>query len=281
MSMIGKSLTHNEITSQIGMAEVYQARNKRPGNHYERSGRKFCSVNGCTARRKVRGKYVFRLTQISVLLSLACLFVPNISAWAQDKSLAPGINERFKEQPDLSIRQFDFTNRDPNQQKEILDACGLEPGMDVADIGAGSGVHVRLFAEKVLPAGKVYAVDIVQEFLDHIEMTCQEEGIKNVLCVLGSATSCNLEPSSVDFVFSCDTYHHFEYPFRMLASIHEALRPNGKFVIIDFKDKSSHVRADSKTVIEEISKSGFKLIESRDFSKMFFLARFIVDKEEP
>jgi hypothetical protein len=50
-------------------------------------------------------------------------------------------------------------------------------------------------------------------------------------------------------------------------------------VIIDFKDKSSHVRADSKTVIEEISKSGFELIDTRDFSGMYFLARFTVGKE--
>ena len=223
---------------------------------------------------------VFSLIRKAFFLSLAFLFVLDISAWVQDESLSPGINERFKQQPDLSIKQFDFTNRDPKQQQEILDACDLKPGMDVADIGAGSGVHARLFAEKVLPAGKVYAVDIIKEFLDHIETTCREKNIANVLCVLGSATSCNLKPSSVDVVFSCDTYHHFEYPFKMIASIREALRPNGTFVIIDFKDKSSHVRADSKTVIEEITKSGFRLIDSRDFSNMFFLARFVVDKKE-
>jgi len=225
------------------------------------------------------GKGIFSLTPRNVLLSLTCLLALDIGAWAQDQSLAPGINERFKQQPDLSIKQFDFTNRDLRRQKEILDACELKPGMDVADIGAGSGVHARLFAEKVLPAGKVYAVDIVQEFLNHIEMTCKEKKIENVRCVLGSATSCNLEPSSVDVVFSSDTYHHFEYPFKMLASIRKALRPNGIFVIIDFKDRSSHVRADSKTVIEEISKSGFELIDSRDFSGMYFLARFTVGKK--
>lgn len=226
-------------------------------------------------------KHVVSLTRKSAFLSLACIFILNISVWAQDESLAPGINESFKEQPSRSIEQFDYINRDLNQQKEILDACGLKPGMDVADIGAGSGVHVRLFAERVLPEGKVYAVDIVQEFLDHIQATCKEKAIENVQCVLGSDTSSNLEPSSVDLVFSCDTYHHFEYPFKMMASIREALRPNGQFVIIDFKDKSWHVRADSQTVIEEISKSGFKLIESRDFSNMLFLARFTVNKEEP
>jgi cyclopropane fatty-acyl-phospholipid synthase-like methyltransferase len=233
------------------------------------------------ARRKDMKKNLLGLTRTSVVLALAYLFIANIGVWAQDESLAPGINERFRQQPDQSIKQFDFTNRDPRQQKELLDACGLEPGMDVADIGAGSGVYVRLFAGEVLPGGKVYAVDIVQEFLDHIEASCREEGINNVLCVLGSDTSSNLKPSSVDVVFSSDTYHHFEYPYRMLASIHKALRPNGRFIIVDFKDKSSHVRADSKTVIEEISKSGFKLIDSRDFAGMYFLARFTVDKEAP
>ena len=226
-------------------------------------------------------KHVFGLTRKSAFFSWVCIFILNIGVWAQDESLAPGINDRYKEQPSRSIEQFHFINRDLNQQKEILDACGLKPGMDVADIGAGSGVHVRLFAERVLPEGTVYAVEIVQEFLDHIQATCKEKGIENVQCVLGSDTSCNLEPSSVDLVFSCDTYHHFEYPFKMMASIHKALRPNGQFVMIDFKDKSWHVRADSQTVIEEISESGFKLIESRDFSNMLFLARFTVNKEEP
>ncbi len=224
-------------------------------------------------------KSLFSLTARSVLLSLIGLFALNTGSPAQDESLAPGINERFRRQPDASIKQFDFTSGNLQQQREILEALELKPGMDVADIGAGSGVHARLFAPKVLPAGKVYAVDIVQDFLDHIETACREEGIKNVLCVLGSDISTNLKPFSVDAVFSCDTYHHFEYPFKMLDSIHKALRPGGKFVIIDFKDKSSHVRADSKSAIEEISKAGFRLIDSRDLSNMFFLARFAADKE--
>ena len=95
---------------------------------------------------------------------------------------------------------------------------------------------------------------------------------------MGSDTSCNLAPSSVDIVFTCDTYHHFEYPFKMMASIRSALRPNGQFIIIDFKDKSWHVRADSKTAIKEITESGFKLIDSKEFSNRFFLARFTVEK---
>ncbi len=224
-------------------------------------------------------KHLFSMIRKMALLALTFLFVLNIGAWVQDESLSPGINERFKKQPDASIKMLDSVAlHSVEQQKEILDACGLKPGMDVADVGAGSGVHARIFAGEVLPDGEVYVVDIVPEFLDHIEAASREEGIENIKCVLGSVTSCNLKPSSVDVVFSCDTYHHFEYPFKMMASIREALRPNGKFVIVDFKDKSNHVRADSKTVIEEISQSGFRLIDSKDFANMFFLAQFVVDK---
>lgn len=223
-------------------------------------------------------KFLFSLTQKSFLLTLACIFFLNINLWSQDSSLAPGINERFKQQPDQSIKQFDFSGSDPKLQKEILEACNLKPGMDIADVGAGSGVHARLFAREVLPGGKVYAVDIVQKFLDHIKTESEKEGIKNIRCVMGSDTSCNLVPASVDVVFTCDTYHHFEYPFRMMKSIHNALRPKGRFIIIDFKDKSWHVRADSKKVIEEITKSGFRLVDSREISKMFFIARFDVIK---
>jgi ubiquinone/menaquinone biosynthesis C-methylase UbiE len=213
-----------------------------------------------------------------LLLSLVCIFLLNINTLAQEKSLAPGINDRYKQHPEQAIKQFHFANLDLNQQKDILEAIRLKPGMDIADVGAGDGTHARIFAEKVSPEGKVYAVEIVQEFLDHINAVCEEKGIKNVRCVLGSDTSCNLEPSSVDVVYTCDTYHHFEYPFKMMASIHKALRPDGQFIIIDFKDKSWHVRADSKTVIEEITRSGFKLIDSREFGNMFFLASFAVEK---
>ena len=59
-----------------------------------------------------------------------------------------------------------------------------------------------------------------------------------------------------------------------MGSIHSALRPGGRLVLIDDKKKSDHVRADQATVIEEIKKVGFKLIDQKSFSQRNFLARF-------
>ena len=91
-----------------------------------------------------------------------------------------------------------------------------------------------------------------------------------------------LPPKSVDLVFICDTYHHFEFPFKTLASIHEALRPGGQLVLIDFhriEGKSrewvlGHVRAGQEVFVKEIVVSGFKVVARRSFLKENYFVRF-------
>src|SRR3954447_23994353 len=67
---------------------------------------------------------------------------------------------------------------------EILDAMGLKAGMDVADIGAGSGLISRLIARKVAPGGTVYAVDIAPRLVEIMTKTAAEEKLANFKAVL-------------------------------------------------------------------------------------------------
>ena len=152
--------------------------------------------------------------------------------------------------------------------------------MDVADVGAGTGLFTRLFAPKVLPEGTVFGVDITETFLAHIKATCAEQQIENVETVLCTPTSTKLKPQSVDLVFMCDTYHHFEYPYKMLASIHQSLRDKGILVIIDRKNASDHVRADQETVRKEATAAGFKVLEERKVAKTEYLMRFAKAKAQ-
>ncbi len=222
---------------------------------------------------------VFRFT--AVIFVCACL---TAVAAAQESSVKPGINDSYdKTTVEKKVKQFERANRDVVQKKnDILDICLLKPGMDVADVGAGTGLFTRLFAAKVKPQGKVYAVDITRKFIEHIERTCQEQNIKNVEGVVCPPHSINLKPNSVDLVFTCNTYHHFEYPQKTLASVHAALRKGGRLIVIDFSKKEgvgpkwvmSHVRAGKKTVTEEITKAGFKLIDEVPLMKTQYVLRF-------
>lgn len=155
---------------------------------------------------------------------------------------------------------------------QVLDEMGLKPGMDVADIGAGSGLFSRLIAGRVGPAGTVYAVDIAKHMVDYIAKTAREEKITNLKAVLGDPHSPELAPDSVDVVCIIDAYHHFEYPADMLAAIGKALRPDGLLVLIDFKriDGVSRdfilkmVRAGEGTFTDEFLNAGFELVDRRD-----------------
>lgn len=214
-------------------------------------------------------------TRIGTGMTAVLIIVGLGLAQAQDKSLSPKVNESIGKNTKKAMARFDSPNRDVvKNSAEILKACELKPGTEVADVGAGSGLHARLFAGEVAPEGKVYAVEIFQEMLDHIAAQCETQKISNVVCILGTTTSSKLAPGSVDVAFSCNTYHHFEYPFKMLASISEALRPGGRLILIDDKKKTKHVRADKATVIDEVKQAGFTFIDEKNFSKRNFLARF-------
>ncbi|MEL7369445.1 MAG: methyltransferase domain-containing protein [Myxococcota bacterium] len=178
------------------------------------------------------------------------------------------INDRWKRSDGPSA--VEVLERDGREVYEaraaILEVLDLRPGQAVADIGAGSGLFTQLFAQSVGKTGAVFAVDIGEKMLAYIAKSAEKAGRTQVRTVLGTAKSARLPPDSVDMIFVSDTYHHFEYPQSMLASMRRALRPNGRLVIIDFERIEGvssdwllkHVRAGKAVVIEEIEAAGFR-----------------------
>jgi predicted methyltransferase len=217
------------------------------------------------------------------LLGLALLTIAHRTP-GQEKSVRPGINEPFQN-PNVKefIGKFEVESREIYaKRQEIVTACNLKPGMAVADVGAGTGLFTRLFARAVGPKGKVYAVDIARKFIEHIDKTCKEQGLKNVVGIVCKPDSAELPAHSVDLIFICDTYHHFEFPAKTLQSLHRALRPHGQLILIDFrriKGKSSdwvwnHVRAGQEIFTREIEAEGFKAVEEKEFLKENYFVRF-------
>lgn len=225
----------------------------------------------------------------SVVL-LACVLGFSAAGAAQEKSVRPGINDPFKN-PDVKewVTKFEGESREVyDKRKEVVAACKLKPGQAVADVGAGTGLFTRLFADEVKGGGAVYAVDISQKFLDHIAESAKKQEIRHVKTVLGTDVSAGLPEGSVDVAFACDTYHHFEYPQRMMASVHKALKAGGRVVVIDFHrvpGKSSdwtlkHVRAGQDVVEKEIAECGFrKAAEVKDLLKENYMVVF--EKADP
>ena len=218
------------------------------------------------------------MTRTRPAIGLVLLVFTALAVAAQEKSVRPGINDPFKD-PDVKEFQdkFEVESREVYTQREkIVAACKLKPGMVVADVGAGTGLFTRLMAKEVGRDGQVFAVDIAPKFLEHVQKTSRDAGLKNVTPVLCGPDSVDLPPNAVDLAFICDTYHHFEFPERTLLSLHRAVKPGGRVVVIDFHrvpGKSSdwtlkHVRAGQEVFEKEIASAGFeKTDEVKDLLK--------------
>jgi predicted methyltransferase len=222
------------------------------------------------------------MTKPALLLTLLLLLAAPVCA--QEQSVNPGINKSF-EDPSVAefVGRFERDGREPFDHREkILEAVGLKPGMSVADIGAGTGLFTRLFAERVGKEGRIWAVDIAQPFIDHIEKTSRESGLTNVVGVVCEPDDAKLPPQSIDLAFICDTYHHFEFPMKTMRSLHRALRPGGEVVLIDFRRIEgvssewtlNHVRAGQAVFEQEIESAGFKKIQEHDLLKENYFVRF-------
>lgn len=206
------------------------------------------------------------------------------------------MNQKFVD-PQLNVQElvdrFESQSRDIYaKRQEIVRAVGPRPGEAVADIGAGTGLFTRLFAEQVGPTGTVYAVDISPVFLKHIAEQAQRRGEDQVVkTVLDTQDATTLPPRSVDVAFLCDTYHHFEHPARMLGSIHQALKPGGRLVILDFdlRAESSEMvkhraRGPKEVYFREVTEAGFEPVETSNAPLLkddFFAVFRRVDPQSP
>lgn len=185
-------------------------------------------------------------------------------------SVKPGINDSFLDaglDPQTFVQRFETESREIFASRtRIARQVGLRPGMAVADIGAGTGLFTMMFARDVGADGRVYAVDLSPKLVEHVRDRVAQSGLRQVQPVLCTDHSTNLAPASVDTVFVCDTYHHFEYPQATLRSIHEALRPGGTLIVVDFERIPGvsrewlldHVRAGKEVFTAEIEAAGFR-----------------------
>ena len=208
---------------------------------------------------------------------------------AKAPKVNPDLNKAFRD-PNLDVQKYldRFETEDREifvQRGRIAETVGLEPGMTVADIGAGTGLFVEPFSRAVGPEGKVYAVEIAPRFLEHIGALAEEKNLGNVLPVLCTDDSVELPANSIDVAFICDTYHHFEYPESTMTSLLRALRPGGRVVIIDFhriegesaKWILDHMRAGQDVFRAEIEAVGFRPVADPgdvDFLEQNYIMKF-------
>lgn len=169
----------------------------------------------------------------------------------------------------MGVGGADWLERSEREKEEApesaLDQMGVQKGMTVADIGAGTGYFSIRLARRVGSAGRVYANDVQPEMLDRIRAKCQKLHVQNIETVLGSEADPKLPAGAMDLILMVDVYHEFSQPQRMLEAIRTALKPDGRLVQLEYRkeDPTIPILPDHKMTIAEVKTEveaeGFKL----------------------
>jgi ubiquinone/menaquinone biosynthesis C-methylase UbiE len=135
-------------------------------------------------------------------------------------------------------RQYQQTLENPErvaalQVDRVVATLGVEPGMRIADLGAGTGIFTIPFARAVGGSGQVYAIDVDAGLLAIVTEKAQSARLTNVRTIVAGETDPRL-PQPVDLIFICDTMHHLPNQADYVKQLATLLRPGGRVVVIDF-----------------------------------------------
>ncbi len=119
---------------------------------------------------------------------------------------SPEINEQYQN-PDFGRwqRSLETEGREVYEKRlAIVEAVAPKLGQSVADVGAGTGLFTRLFAARVGPQGRVYAVDIARAFVEGNLQRARAARLQNVVGIVSTQVDTRLEENSIDLAFICD-----------------------------------------------------------------------------
>lgn len=176
--------------------------------------------------------------------------------------------KRFKD-PEARAEDWNDPERDEWQKPdEVIEAMGVEEGMSVADIGAGTGYFVAFLSEAVGADGRVFASDIEASMREYIDEQADEQGWDNVETVEAEAEDSGLEEDSVDRILLVNTWHHIPNREAYTEHLSERLTDDGEVWVVDYHEDSpsgppQKHRMTPNEVIDELEAGGLEA-EERD-----------------
>ena len=161
-------------------------------------------------------------------------------------------------------------------------ALRLAPGMNVGEVGAGTGFYAFRIAKRIQPGGIYYANDLQPGMLRLLEKKATAQKITNIQPVNGTQTETRLPRGTLDYVLMIDVYHELSQPQLVLRDIAASLKPDGKLVLLEFRkeDPNVPIRPEHEMSVNdvkvEVSAEGYSLdhlVETLPWQHMFFFRR--------
>ena len=134
----------------------------------------------------------------------------------------------------LGLREYAFRRR-------AADALRLRPGDTVVEIGCGTGLNFPYLEQKIGPNGRLIGVDLTDAMLEEAHKRALHNNWSNVELVQSAAGAYRF-PDRVDAVLSAFALTLDADYERVIQAAAKALRPGGRFVLLDLKMPENWLR---------------------------------------
>jgi SAM-dependent methyltransferase len=186
----------------------------------------------------------------------------------------------------MGVEGADWLDRPEREREEqpqkVIAALHLTPGVNVGEVGAGSGFYALRIAKRIQPGGTYYANDLQPAMLTRLEGKVAAQKVTNIKTIVGTQTDPRLPRRTLDYVLMVDVYHELSQPQIILRNIAASLKPGGKLVLVEFRKEDPNVpirpehEMTVKDVEAELSAEGYvldHLVETLPWQHMFFFRR--------
>jgi ubiquinone/menaquinone biosynthesis C-methylase UbiE len=128
--------------------------------------------------------------------------------------------------------------------KRNIEQFMLEPGMEVADFGAGSGHLAVEAAEVVGREGTVYVIDIQRDLLTKATHIAKEHHLESLVFIhadLETPKGSTLPDGSVDAVIISNILFQVTAKEVVMQEAFRILRENGRVLVVDWSDSFGNI----------------------------------------
>ena len=165
--------------------------------------------------------------------------------------------------PTYEEGRYDFFRR---MQERVLVQFDLKDGMNLLDIGCGTGWAVRRSAILVGPSGKACGVDLSAKMIELARKAAA--GIPNAEFHQGNAEKLPFANGLFDRVLSTMSFHHWLHPSAGVMEIARVLKPAGRVCVVDPTADNLFMKL-ADAFIRRRRPDHVKMYSSREFRQLF------------
>jgi precorrin-6B methylase 2 len=199
-------------------------------------------------RRSMNMIRVFTLFALLLATNLTLAQQTTPPGYVSAPASTDGIGKRYMDREISAVMGWQgasWLEREKREREErtdlLLDALALQPGMVVADVGAGTGYLSRRMAPLVMPGGKIIALDLQPEMVNLLQTGVKRLGLSQIDVKLSAVDDIKLPKNSIDMAIMVDVYHELAFPYEVMSSIMQALKPRGRIVFVEYKAEDARV----------------------------------------